>query len=136
MQNINNEIKEEELILVCALLIHAAKMDENYSNVEKTIITKALREISNKDENSIKIIIEAAEKKENNANQILEFTKVIKKYEKNFRIKILEILWKIIYSDGILDMYESSLMRRLSGLLYVTDKENGEIKKTILKKIE
>ena len=71
-------------------------------------------------------------KKESESNQILEFTKEIKSSEKNFRLKILEILWKIIYSDGILDMYESTLMRRLSGLLYVSDKETGDIKQTII----
>ncbi len=133
-KKVNNDTKDEKnLILICALFIHAAKMDENYSDKEKLIILKALTEISNKKENELKIILEKAEEKENQSNQILEFTKEIKNYKKNFRLKIVEILWKIIYSDGISDMYESSLMRKLSGLLYVSDKESGNIKQLIIK---
>ena len=133
-KKVNNDTKDEKnLILICALFIHAAKMDENYSDKEKLIILKALTEISNKKENELKIILEKAEEKENQSNQILEFTKEIKNYKKNFRLKIVEILWKIIYSDGISDMYESRLMRKLSGLLYVSDKESGNIKQLIIK---
>ena len=124
---------ETKLILICALFVHAAKMDENYTDKEKSIITKALLEISDKKEIDFQIILEEAEKKESQSNQILEFTKEIKKLEKNFRLKILEVLWKIIYSDGVLDMYESNLMRRLSGLLYVSDKEAGDIKQLVIK---
>ena len=123
---------EKNLVLICALFVHAAKMDENYTDKEKSIILKALSEISDKKESDLKIVLEEAEKKENQSNQILEFTKEIKSSEKNFRLKILEILWKIIYSDGILDMYETTLMRRLSGLLYVSDKETGDIKQSII----
>lgn len=123
---------EKNLILVGALLVHAAKMDENYTDKEKTIILKALSEISGKNENDLKIILKKSEKKEEQSNQILEFTKELKNSEKNFRFKILEVLWKIIYSDGVSDMYESNLMRRLNGLLYVTDKEAGDIKKLII----
>ena len=126
-------MSEKNLILICALFVHAAKMDENYTDKEKSIILKALSEISNKKESDLKIVLEEAERKENQSNQILEFTKEVKNYEKNFRLKILEVLWKIIYSDGVSDMYESSLMRRLSGLLYVSDKETGNIKQTIIK---
>ena len=108
-------------------------MDENYTIKEKSIILKALSEISDKKENDFKIVLKEAEKKESQSNQILEFTKEIKSAEKNFRLKILEILWKIIYSDGVSDMYESTLMRRLSGLLYVSDKETGDIKQSIIK---
>ena len=115
------------------MFVHAAKMDENYTEKEKIIILKALSELSGKNEEEIKIILLEAEKKENQSNQILEFTKEIKSAEKNFRLKILETLWKIIYSDGISDMYESNLMRRLSGLLYISDKEIGEIKQLIIK---
>ena len=82
---------------------------------------------------TFKSFLKRQKKKESQSNQILEFTKEIKKLEKNFRLKILEVLWKIIYSDGVSDMYESSLMRRLSGLLYVTDKEVGDIKQLIIK---
>ena len=125
-------MNEKKLILICALFVHAAKMDENYTDKEKSIILKALSEITGKNENDLKIILEKAEKKENQSNQILEFTKEVKNSEKNFRLKILEVLWKIIYSDGVSDMYESTLMRRLSGLLYVSDKETGDIKQSII----
>ena len=74
------------------------------------------------------------QKKENQSNQILEFTREVKNYEKNFRLKIIEVLWKIIYSEGVSDMYESTLMRRICGLLYVSDKASGEIKEKFLKK--
>ena len=124
---------EKRLVLICALFIHAAKMDENYTDKEKSIILKALSDISDNKEINLKFILEEAEKKENQSNQILEFTREVKNSEKKFRIKILEVLWKIIYSDGVSDMYESSLMRRLSGLLYVTDKEVGDIKQLIIK---
>ena len=108
-------------------------MDENYTDKKKSVILKALSEISDKKESELKIVLIEAEKKEGQSNQILEFTKEIKNYEKNFRLKIFEILWKIIYSDGISDMYESNLMRRLSGLLYISDKETGDIKKLFIK---
>ncbi len=130
----NEDIKDDKrLILICALFIHAAKMDDNYTDKEKSIILKALSDISDKKEIDLKIILKEAEKKENQSNQILEFTKEVKNSEKKFRFKILEVLWKIIYSDGVSDMYESSLMRRLSGLLYITDKEAGDIKQLIIK---
>ena len=128
-----NTQDKKNLVLICALLVYAAKMDENYTDKEKSIILRALSEISDKNESELKIILEKAEKKENQSNHILEFTKEVKKYEKKFRLKILEVLWKIIYSDGVSDMYESSLMRRLCGLLYVTDKEAGNIKQLIIK---
>ena len=124
---------KKNLVLICSLFVHAAKMDENYTDKEKSIILKALSEISDKKESDLKIVLEEAEKKENQSNQILEFTKEIKSSEKNFRFKIIEVLWKIIYSDGVLDMYESGLMRKLSGLLYVSDKEAGDIKQLIIK---
>ena len=123
---------EKNLVLICALFVHAAKMDENYTDKEKSIILKALSEISGKKENELKIILKKAEKKESQSNQILEFTKEVKNSEKSFRLKILEVLWRIIYSDGISDMYESTLMRRLTGLLYVSDKETGDIKQSII----
>ena len=129
-----NNPDKKNLILVCALLIHAAKMDENYTEKEKQIIMKTLTEISNKKNDEIAILFEEAEKKENESNQILEFTKEIKNSDKKFRLKIIEVLWKIIYSDGVSDIYESNLMRRLSALLYVTDRESGEIKNLIMKK--
>ena len=130
----NKDVKsEKKLILICALFVHAAKMDENYTDKEKSIILKALSEISDKKESELKTVLKEAEKKESQSNQILEFTKEVKNSEKNFRLKILEVLWKIIYSDGVSDMYESNLMRRLSGLLYVSDKETGDIKQLVIK---
>ena len=129
----DKDIKSEKnLVLICALFIHAAKMDENYTDKEKSIILKALSNISDKKESDLKIVLKEAEKKESQSNQILEFTKEIKSSEKNFRFKIIEVLWKIIYSDGVSDMYESTLMRRLSGLLYVSDRETGDIKQSII----
>ena len=81
---------------------------------------------------NLKSFLKKQKKKESQSNQILEFTKEVKNSEKSFRLKILEVLWRIIYSDGISDMYESNLMRRLSGLLYVSDKETGDIKQLII----
>ena len=124
-KDLNNE---ENLILIGALFVHAARMDENYTDKEKAIILKALTDISDKKSNDFDNILKDAEKKESESNQILEFTKKIKTFDKNSRLKILEVLWKIIYSDGISDMYESTLMRRISGLLYINDKEAGDIK--------
>ena len=123
---------DKNLILICALFVHAAKMDENYTDKEKLIILKALSDISGKEQDELNTVLKEAEKKEGQSNQILEFTKEIKNSEKNFRLKILEVLWKIIYSDGVSDMYESTLMRRLSGLLYVSDREAGDIKESII----
>ncbi len=125
---INNK---ESVILIGALFIHAAKMDENYTYKEKIIILKALSEISSIKQEELETIINQAEKKEKQSNQILEFTKEVKKFDKNFRFKILEVLWKIIYSDGVSDMYESSLMRKLGGLLYVNDRELNDIKRLV-----
>ena len=129
-KDINNE---ENLVLIGALFVHAAKMDENYTDKEKAIILKALTDISDKKSNDLNDILKVAERKESESNHILEFTKKIKIFDKNFRLKILEVLWKILYSDGVLDMYESTLMRRLSGLLYISDKEAGDIKQLIVK---
>jgi uncharacterized tellurite resistance protein B-like protein len=124
--------KDYQIVLTCSLFIHAAKMDENYTVHEKSIIIKALSSLFKKNEDELDLIIKEAEKKESESNHILEFTREIKNYDKEFRLKIIKILWQIIYSDGHSDMYESNLMRRLSGLLYVTDKESGEIKESII----
>ena len=118
----------KNLILVCSLFIHAAKMDQNYTDKEKQIILKAMSDLYPNTNNNFNLILSEAEEKEKESNQILDFTKEIKGCEKVFRLKVIEILWNIIYSDGISDMYESNLMRRLSKLLYVSDKEIGEIK--------
>ena len=115
-----------------SLLIHAARIDENYTNKEKLIIEKTLIELGVEKERLSQLMINA-EKNEKNSNQILDFTKDIKNMDKNFKIKIIESLWKIIYSDKTSDMYESNLMRRLSGLLYLDNKIVGDIKEKIKK---
>ena len=116
-----------------SLLIHAAKIDENYTDKEKLIIEKTLMELGVEKERLAQIMINA-EENEKNSNQILDFTKDIKNTEESFKIKIIESLWKIIYSDKTSDMYESNLMRRLSGLLYLDNKMVGDIKEKIKKK--
>jgi len=120
-------------IKTAALLIYAAKLDENYSNMEKKIIKKALIDLGVSKKN-LEEIFHKAENAEANSNQILEFTKEIKKNDENFKVKLIEILWSIIYSDGNLDMYESNFMRRLTGLLYLDNKIVGNIKEKIKEK--
>ena len=117
-----------------SLLIHAAKIDENYTNKEKLIVEKTLLELgANKEK--LDELIKIAEENEKNSNQILGFTKDIKNTNENFKIKLVESLWKIIYSDESSDMYESNLMRRLSGLLYLENKMVGDIKEKIKKNL-
>ena len=119
---------ESNNILIAALLIHAAKIDENYTDKEKEIIKKAMTNLFEITLSEAEVLIKKAEKKEQEANQIIEFTKEIKKRPMEFRHKIIEILWKIVYSDGSSDSYESNLIRRVCGLLYISDKDNGIIK--------
>ena len=115
-------------ILIISLLIHAAKIDENYTEREKKIIIKAAMNLYKININEAEQLLRLAEEKEAKSNQILEFTKEIKKHPMEFRLKIIEIVWKIVYSDGTSDDYESSLIRRICGLLYISDKDNGIIK--------
>ena len=115
-------------ILVASLLVHAAKMDENYTDLEKKIIIKALVDLNNVSKDQAEELIKHAEKKEKESNQIIEFTSEIKKYSMEYRLNIIEIIWKIVYSDGTSDNYESNLIRRICGLLYVSDKDCGIIK--------
>ena len=115
-------------VLIAALLIHAAKIDENYTDVEKKIIKKALVDLNNINLNEAEELIKHAEKKEEESNQIIEFTKEIKKYSMESRLKVIEVIWKIVYSDGTNDSYESNLIRRICGLVYISDKDNGIIK--------
>ena len=115
-------------ILVIALLIHAAKIDENYTEIEEKIIIKAIIQLYNTSFNESEKLLKLAEKKEKESNQIVEFTREIKKYSIEFRLKIIEIIWKIVYSDNTSDNYESNLIRRICGLLYISDKDNGIIK--------
>ena len=126
----------ELLSKTASLLIHAAKIDENYTEIEKKIIIKAIMDLNKFSFDKAEKILKDAEKKEASSNQIIEFTREIKKYPMEFRIKIIEIIWKIVYSDGKSDSYESGLIRRICGLLYVSDKDNGIIKTKIIKKSE
>jgi len=124
-QNINND-----LIKVAALLIHAAKIDENFSIKEEEIINLALLKLG-ADKQSIENIIKEAKVLEENTNQILEFTKEVKNMEEKKKIEIVETLWKIIYSNNEADIYETNLMRRLGGLMYIDNKIMGDIKEKI-----
>ena len=129
LQN-NNEL----LSKTTSLLIYAAKIDENYTNKEKEIIKKTLIELGAKHSEADQIITNA-EINEEKSNQILDFTKEIKNAGYEFKIKIIETLWSIIYSNNEADMYETSLMRRLSGLLYIDNKTMATIKEKIKKKL-
>ena len=130
----NKKTAEETsyLIKIGALLIHAAKIDENFTDKEEQIIEKTLLDLGAKNIDIKSIIIEA-KKIEEQSNQILDFTKEIKKMGNNEKIKIIETLWRIIYSNKEEDMYEANLMRRLSGLLYIDSKIMGDIKEKIKK---
>ena len=121
------------LIAVASLLIHSAKIDENFTEKEKQIIKKALIEMGAQ-ANEIDKIMEESEKKEKDSNQILDFTREVKSINEDKKKLIIEALWNIIYSDQNVDMYESNLMRRLSGLLYLDNKVVGDIKQKVIKK--
>ena len=123
-------------ILIAALLVHAARIDENYTEIEKKIITKAIMDLNKLDLDRAEEILKNAEKKEEESNQIVEFTRAIKKYPIEFRLKIVEIIWKIVYSDEKNDNYESNLIRRICGLLYVTDKDSGIIKTKVINQLK
>ena len=125
----NKDLKSKsENILIASLLVHAAKIDENYTDIEKKIIIRTLIDLEKINLEEANKLLKLAEKKEEESNQIIEFTKEIKKYPMEFRLKIIEIIWKIVYSDGANDAFESNLIRRICGLLYISDKENGAIK--------
>ena len=120
------------IIKVCALLIHAAKIDEKYTSKEEEIIKKTLKELG-LDKEKISETIEEAKTIEENSNQILDFTKEIKNLPGKDKIKIIEALWLIIYSNKDADIYETNLMRRLAGLLYIDSKTMGDIKEKVKK---
>tara|TARA_B100000902_G_scaffold83033_1_gene87619 strand:- start:267 stop:683 length:417 start_codon:yes stop_codon:yes gene_type:complete len=128
----NND--ESDFVKIAALLIHAARIDENYSKEEEDIIKKTLIDLGVDKENLDTLIIKA-KKSEENANQILDFTKEIKNLKNTDKIKIIKSLWKIIYSNQNADIYETNLMRRLAGLLYIDSKIMGDIKEEIKKRI-
>ena len=126
---------DRSLSKITALLIHAAKIDENYTEKEREIIKKAVIELNSKNEIVDEILIKA-EEIEKNSNQILDFTKEVKNMNEESRIKIIEVLWKIVYSDNNPDVYENSLMRRLSGLLYLDPKIVGDAKIRIINNLK
>ena len=125
-----NKNENNDLAKVAALLIHAAKIDENYSKQEEEIIKEALLKIGATNQN-IDLIISDGKKIEENSHQILEFTKEVKNMDQSNKIKIIETLWRIIYSNNEADMFETNLMRRLGGLLYIDSKTMGDIKNKI-----
>ena len=130
----NSLDNDTDLLNVACLMIHAAKIDENYTDKEKTIIKETLTKLSNNQD--LDKLISEAEKKESDSNHIQDFTKNIKAMDKNDKIEIIKNIWSIILSDGTSDMYEENLMRRLAGLLYVDAKTMGDIKLDILTKIK
>ena len=130
----NKDEKYDNMIKVAALLIHAAKIDENFSKKEEDIIKKTLLELGIIKEN-LNEIVKKAKEIENNSNQILDFTREVKNMENENKIKIIESLWRIIYSNKEADVYETNLMRRLAGLLYIDSKIMGDIKEKIKNEI-
>ena len=128
------DVKKENsyLVNIAALLIHAAKIDENYSLKEETIIKKTLLKLG-ANQNELDALIASAKSNEEKANQILDYTREIKTLDEKNKIRIIKSLWQIIYSDKDADVYETNLMRRLSGLLYIDNKTMGNIKEQIKK---
>ena len=120
---------------IAALLIHVAKIDENYEDKEKDIIKKTLIELGAANSNIDKLISDASVIEEN-SNQILNFTREVKNAPESDKIRIIESLWKIIYSDNNADIYETNLMRRLAGLLYIDAKVMGDLKKKIKQELK
>ncbi len=131
----NNEAIENPLVKIAALLIHVAKIDENYTQKEREIIKKAIIKLGSKNE-TIDNILTKAEEIEKNSNQILDFTREVKNMNEDSKIKIVESLWNIIYSDTNADVYENSLMRKLTGLIYLNPKIVGNIKKKIINNLK
>ena len=131
-----NNIKNDKISYskIAALLVHTAKIDENYEDKEREIIKKTLIELGAESSN-VDTVVSNAEVIEANSNQILDFTKEVKNMSEDDKIKIVESLWKIIYSDNSADIYETNLMRRLAGLLYIDAKTMGELKKRIKKEL-
>ena len=129
----NNDIEDNESYSkIASLLIHAAKIDENYTDSEEEIIKKTLIELD-PTQKELSQIIKEAKVIEENSNQILDFTKEVKNLPIENKIKIIEALWRIIYSNNDADIYEANLMRRLAGLLYIDNKTMGDIKNKIIK---
>ena len=133
-KNTENKKSNELLLKTASLLVHAAKIDENFTDKERKIIETAIINLG-AERKEVKNIITEAENIESNSNQILDFTREIKNKDNKFKIEIIETLWSIIYSNNEADMYESNLMRRLSGLLYLDKKIVGDIKEKIKKNL-
>jgi len=121
-----NNLDKESIVGISALLVHAAKIDEIYSDHEKDLIRNFIKSYL-KNEN-INEILKKAEEIENNSNQLLNFTNIIKENSNDIKKNVIEHLWKVIISDDSIDQYESNLMRRICGLIYFPDKECAEIK--------
>tara|TARA_B100000579_G_scaffold154940_1_gene125980 strand:- start:107 stop:544 length:438 start_codon:yes stop_codon:yes gene_type:complete len=131
-KKLENEQNNELLTKTASLLIHAAKIDHEFTDKERRIIKKAIIDLGGNISTIDKLIVEA-EINEKNSNQILSFTKEVKNTSHEFKTKIIEVLWKIIYSNNEADIYEANLMSRLSGLLYIDSKVMAEIKEKVKK---
>jgi len=129
------KIDKTNLIGVSSLLVHAAKIDENYTENEKKLIEKFISTISEENLDPISLLKEA-EKTESNSNQLLQFTQIVKKNSLELKMTIIQTLWRILISDGKVDDYESNLMRRICGLIYFPDKLSAEIKLKIIKELK
>ena len=125
-----NKLDKKELTGIAALLVHAAKIDEHYSDKEKKIILLFIKSFAEKSE-FVEEILKEAENLEHDSNQLLDFTNIIKKNSQDFKARIIKELWKIIISNDISDEYEANLMRRICGLIYFSDKLSGEIKMSL-----
>ena len=131
-KNSASENKSDDLTKIIALMIHAARIDENYTEVEKKIIFDFAYDFSKKSKQEVLNIINISEQNEKNSNQILDYTKSVKKMDLNLKTLVIKTLWKIILSDDKSGQYENNLMRRICGLLYIPDKLSGEIKLKII----
>ena len=125
-----NKLEKESVIGISALLVHAAKIDEIYSDHEKDLIKNFIK--SYLENNDVDEALKKAEQIENNSNQLLNFTNIIKKNSIDIKKDIIKNLWKVIISDNTIDQYESNLMRRICGLIYFPDKECAEIKMKLI----
>ena len=126
-----NKLDKKQLTGIAALLVHAAKIDEHYSDKEKKIISLFIKSFAEKSD-SVEEILKEAENLEHDSNQLLDFTNIIKKNSQDFKARIIKELWKIIISNDISDEYEANLMRRICGLIYFSDKLSGEIKMSLI----
>ena len=125
-----NKLDKKSVIGISALLVHAAKIDEIYSDHERDLIKNFIKSYIKGDE--VNLVLKEAEQVENNSNQLLNYTNIIKRNSLDIKKNIIEHLWKVIISDNTVDQYESNLMRRICGLIYFPDKECAEIKLKLL----